>query len=155
MKLTTRKVVVSLMFAGALPFCLSAAAQQTASSGTQQLQSYDQSREVSLVGTVVKYDPASSVAPIGAHVLIQSGSGQVDVHLGNAKVLQAGHFELNTGDSVRIIGENLAVGNGTIFAARIVQKGTQAVAVRSTKGFPLTPASTMSQDQKEALRGVR
>jgi hypothetical protein len=155
MKLTTRKVVVSLMFAGALAFCLSAAAQQTASSGTQQLQSYDQSREVSLVGTVVKYDPASSVAPVGAHVLIQSGSGQVDVHLGNAKVLQASHLELNAGDSVRIIGENLALGNGTIFAARVVQKGTQAVAVRSSKGFPLTPASTLSQNQKEALGGVR
>jgi hypothetical protein len=107
------------------------------------------------VGTVVKYDPASSVAPVGAHVLIQSGSGQVDVHLGNAKVLQASHLELNAGDSVRIIGENLAVGNGTIFAARVVQKGTQAVAVRSSKGFPLTPASTLSQNQKEALGGVR
>jgi len=155
MKLIIRKVTVSLMFAGALVFCLSAAAQQNASSGTQQLQSYDQTREVSLVGTVVKYDPASSVASIGAHVLIQSGSGQVDVHLGNARVLQASHLELNAGDRVRIIGENLAAGNGTIFAARVVQKGPQAIAVRSSKGFPLTPASTLSQNQKEALGGVR
>ena len=155
MKLTIRKVAVSLMFAGALAFCLSAAAQQTASSGAQQLQTYDLKREVSLVGTVVKYETASSVPPMGAHLLIQSGSGQVDVHLGNAKVLQASHFELNAGDSVRIVGENLAVGSGTIFAARVVQKGTQAVAVRNTKGFPLTPSSVLSQDQKEALRGVR
>jgi hypothetical protein len=155
MKLTIRKVAVPLMFASALAFCLSAAAQQTASSNAQQLQSYDQRREVSLVGTVVKFETASSVAPIGAHVLLQTPSGQVDVHLGNAKVLVASHFELNAGDSVRIVGENLAYAGGTIFAARVVQKGTQAIAVRNTKGFILTPASTLTPEQKEALRGVR
>ena len=155
MKLTIRKVAVPLMFAGALAFCLSAAAQQTAPSAAQQLQSYDQKREVSLVGKVVKYDAASSVAPMGAHLLVQTASGQMDVHLGNAKLLQASRFELNAGDSVRIIGENLTYGDGTIFAARVVQKGSQAVALRNTSGFPLSTASTLTQDQKEALRGVR
>lgn len=143
------------MFAGVLAFGLSAAAQQTAPSAAQQLQSYDQRREVSLVGKVVTYDAASSAAPMGAHVLLQTPSGQVDVHLGNAKLLQASHFELNAGDSVRVIGENLAYGDGTIFAARVVQKGAQALALRNAKGFPLSTASTLTQDQKEALRGVR
>jgi hypothetical protein len=139
----------------ALAFCLSAAAQQTKQRDLHSLQSYDLSREGSLLGTVVKYEIASNVPPMGAHVLVQTASGPVDVHLGNAKVLQANHFELNPGDSVRIIGEDLALGDGTIFAARIVQKGTQAVAVRNTRGFLLTPASAMSQAQIEALRGVR
>jgi len=151
MKLTIRKVAVPLMLASALAFCLSAAAQQTASSSAQQMQSYDLRREVSLVGTVVKYDAASS----GAHVLLQTSSGQVDVQLGNGKVLRASQFELNAGDSVRIVGENMAIGNDTIFAARIVQKGAQAVAVRNTRGLLLTPASTLTPEQKESLRGVR
>lgn len=155
MKLTIRRVAVPLMLASALAFCFSAAAQQTASSAAQQSQTYDQRREVSLVGTVIKYDPASSVAPMGAHVLLQVGSGQVDVHLGNARVLQANHFALNAGDSVRIVGETLAAGNATTFAARVVQKGTQAVAVRNTRGFILSPASAMTPAQSEALRGVR
>jgi hypothetical protein len=142
------------MLLSALALCLSAVAQQTAQSAAR-LVSYDLSREVSLIGTVVKYDAASALPPMGAHVLLQTSSGQVDVHLGNAKVLDANHFELHAGDSVRIIGEDLAFGDGTIFAARIVQKGTQAVAVRNTKGFLLTSASTLSQNQKEALRGVR
>jgi hypothetical protein len=120
-----------------------------------QLQSYNAGREAQLVGTVVKYDSASSVPPMGAHVLVQTASGQVDVHLGNAKVLAANHLALNAGDSIRIVGEPLALGDGTYFAARIVQKGTQAVAVRNTKGFLVTPASTLTQAQKEALRGVR
>jgi hypothetical protein len=155
MKLTIRKVAVPFMLAGALAFCLSAAAQQTASSNAQQLQSYDQRREVSLVGTVVKFETASSVAPIGAHVLLQTGSGQVDVHLGNARVLQSSHLELNPGDSVRIVGENLAYAGGTIFAARVVQKGTQAVAVRNTKGALTSVGGTLTPEQVDALRGAR
>ncbi len=45
--------------------------------------------------------------------------------------------------------------DSTYFAARIVQKGAQAVAVRNTKGFLTTPASVLTPAQKEALRGVR
>jgi len=143
------------MLGSSLTLSLSACAQQAMRSDTQLLQTYDANREVSLVGTVVKYENASAVPPMGAHVTVQTGSGQVDVHLGNARVLQASHLELNAGDNVRIVGEPMALGGGTYFAARIVQKGTQAVAVRNTKGFPLTTASTLTQAKKEALRGVR
>lgn len=138
----------------ALAFCIFANAQQ-AKQVDEQLRSYDVSREGSLLGTVVKFESASSTPPIGAHLLVQTPSGQVDVHLGNAKVLQAGHLELNPGDSVRIVGELLTLGDSAYFAARIVQKGTQALAVRNTKGFVLSPASAMTPAQKEALRGVR
>jgi hypothetical protein len=155
MKLTNRSKLGILVLSLSLVFCFSAVAQQAKQSDVRQLQSYNLSREGSLLGTVVKYDSASTVPPLGAHVLLQTASGQVDVHLGNPRVLQVNHFELNPGDSVRIVGENLAVGDGIIFAARIVQKGTQAVAVRNTKGFLTTPASTMSQTQIDALRGVR
>lgn len=145
----------SFMLAASLAFCLSAGAQQTKQADLRQLHSYDTGREVQLVATVVKYDSASSVPPMGAHVTVQTASGQVDVHLGNAKVLLANHFELNAGDTIRVIGEPLALGGGTYFAARIVQKGTQAIAVRNARGFLLTPASSLSQAQREALRGVR
>jgi hypothetical protein len=155
MKLTTQKRIAALMLLSALALCLSAAAQQSAPAVAQRLQSYDVSREVFLVGAVVKFDPASATPPIGAHVLLQTPSGQVDVHLGNAQLLKANHLELNAGDNVRIVGESLASGDTSIFAARIVQKGAQAVAVRNNRGFLLTSASSMSQDQKDALRGVR
>ena len=143
------------MFAGSLALCLSAGAQQAMPADAQLLRTYNATREVSLVGTVVKYETSSPVPPMGAHVTLQTTSGQVDVHLGNAKVLEANHFVLNAGDNVRIVGEPMALGEGTYFAARIVQKGTQAVAVRNSKGFPLTPASTLTPQQREALQGVR
>jgi hypothetical protein len=138
-----------------LGFSSLAHAQQTSQPDVQQLRSYNLSREVFLLGTVVKFESASSAFPMGAHVVLQTSSGQVDVHLGNAKVLQAGHLDLNPGDNVRIVGEPLALGDSTYFAARIVQKGAQAVAVRNTRGFLTTAASLMTPAQKEALRGVR
>jgi hypothetical protein len=36
-----------------------------------------------------------------------------------------------------------------------VQKGTQAVAVRNTKGFVTSPPAQLSPSQVQALRGVR
>ena len=143
------------MFAGSLTLCLSASAQQAKPSDAQLLRTYNATREVSLVGTVVKYETSSAVPPMGAHVTLQTASGQVDVHLGNAKVLEVNHLTLNAGDNVRIVGEPLALGEGTYFAARIVQKGTQAIAVRNAKGFPLTVGSSLTPEQKQALRGVR
>jgi hypothetical protein len=155
MKVPIRSYSGTLALLITLAFCISANAQQTRQPDAQRLHVYDMNRESFLLGTVVKFESASSTAPIGAHVILQTPSGQVDVHLGNARVLQAGHLELNPGDSVRIVGEQLALGDGTYFAARIVQKGAQAVAVRNAKGYILTPASTLTPDQKEALRGVR
>jgi hypothetical protein len=76
-------------------------------------------------------------------------SGQVDVHLGNAKLLEANHLTLNAGDSVRIVGENVVLGDGsTFFAARIIQKGTQALALRSVRGFPLRPMAMNSANKQ-------
>jgi hypothetical protein len=155
MKPTERIRTGIFVLAGVLAIGLTADAQQAAQPDVRRVQSYDAVREVTLVGTVVKYEASSSAPPMGAHLLVQTASGQVDVHLGNAKVLQASHLELNAGDSVRIIGESLALGDGSFFAARIVQKGAQAVAVRSAKGFLLRPSSTLSQSQKDALRGAR
>ena len=155
MKSKIRPLLLLFMFSGSLTLCLSASAQQPKPSDAQLLRTYKASREVSLVGTVVKYEAASAVPPMGAHATMQTASGQVEVHLGNAKVLEANHFTVKVGDNVRVVGEPMALGEGTYFAARIVQKGTQAVAVRNAKGFPLSPASTMTQAQKEALRGVR
>jgi hypothetical protein len=154
--ISTRKIKLGILSLGmVLGLSSLAHAQQTSQADVQQLRSYSMSREVFLLGTVVKFESASATLPMGAHVILQTASGQVDVHLGNAKVLQAGHLMLNPGDSVRIAGEPLTLGDSTYFAARIVQKGMQAVAVRNTKGFLTTPASLMTPEQKEALRGVR
>jgi hypothetical protein len=98
---------------------------------------YQVGRETNLVGTVSSVVEDSKTGPLGTHVMVQSASGLVDVHVGSSKYLELNKLNLKSGDSVRIIGENFAVGTDTVFFARIVQDGTAAVAVRSPKGMPL------------------
>ena len=125
--------------AGVLLLSTIAGAQQKAQSVPQKNLSYDASRETVLEGNVVQYTPASSVAPLGPHVTVQTSSGVVDVHLGRVRRLEANHFSLASGDRVRIVGEMVPYGAGTQFLARVIQNGNQVLAVRSTRGFPLAP----------------
>lgn len=134
-----------------LLFSVNAAAQQTTQSAPQQRRSYDLSREVSLQGTVVSFAENSSVPPLGPHVVVQTASGQVDVHLGDARLLQANHLTLAAGDSIRVIGENVPYATGTQFFARIIQKGSQTLTLRSTRGFPLRPAAKAGKSEAGAL----
>jgi hypothetical protein len=142
MKQMIRNGIATVWLAVVLLFGVAASAD--AQQATTDLKSgYDPAREVHLVGTVISYIQSSSTPPLGAHVTIQTASGVVDVHLGNARLLTASHFSLASGDSVHILGENVTYANGTQFLARVIQKGNQALAVRSPRGFPLSPGGKL------------
>jgi hypothetical protein len=151
MNLSIRRNSFSVGLCGVLLLCASAAAQQKAQSAPQQRRAYDMSREVSVQGTVVSFAENSSTAPFGPHAVIQTTSGQVDVHLGDARLLKANQFTLAAGDSVRVVGENVPYGTGSQFFARILQKGNQTLTVRSTRGFPLRPASKAGKSEAGVL----
>ena len=78
----------------------------------------------------------------------------MDVHLGDARVLTANHFNIQAGDTLRIIGENVASGTASPFLARIVQKGTQALAVRSERGIPVRYAAPKNGSESKSQGGV-
>lgn len=118
-------------------FSLAAGAQQKTASVVAPGHGYEASREVSVQGVVVSFTEHAATAPLGARVVVQTASGELDVHLGDGRLLQASHLTLAAGDSVRIVGENVASGEGTQFLARVIQKGNQSVALRSGRGFPL------------------
>jgi hypothetical protein len=101
---------------------------------------YDAAREVVLEGTVINYTANSQTAPLGARVVLQTASGPVDVHLGSASLLQASNFSLASGDVVRVLGANASGRGADIFLARMIQKGAQAVALRTPAGAPLSIA---------------
>ena len=131
-------------------FSRAAGAQQNAQPVSPSNRAYDIARETLLEGTVLKYTAASTVPPLGAHVLLQTTSGPVDVHLASARFLQVNHFSLNTGDSIRVLGESLSYGDGTFFVARVIQKGQQTLAIRSIRGFPLSPGGARAGGTKPA-----
>jgi hypothetical protein len=133
-KLKIRFFLGSVVLAGALLSVFLAGAQQQQAAVAQTYSTYDASRETTLVGKVISYTEQSSVPPIGAHVSIQTATGIVDVHIGNAKLLEQKRFTLSAGDSVRITGEVISFGESHTFAARIIENGTQSVTVRNSKG---------------------
>jgi hypothetical protein len=115
---------------------------------------YDLGREMNLIGTVQTFTTAAQTPPLGAHVILQTTSGLVDVHLGDARLLAANHFIIQNGDTLRIVGEVVAYGKGTQFVARIVQKGTQVLAVRSLRGIPLSYMAPRDASGNKAHGGV-
>jgi len=136
---------------------LGAAAGRTQQAANDLRAGYDPARETNLVGTVSSFTANSETGPLGAHVAVQTPSGIVDVHVGSAKFLELNQLTLNAGDNVRIIGENFTTGGNTIFLARIIQKGTVAVAVRSPRGIPLWLGGgrSLSDQEKKSRDGAQ
>jgi hypothetical protein len=110
---------------------------------------YDVARETSIEGTVVRYTEDSPRPPVGAHVVVETASGTVDVHLGPASYLRSKHFRLAVGDLARFVGATILTKEGNVFLARLAQHGPQAVAVRSPRGFLLATTAARALPQAE------
>jgi hypothetical protein len=153
----TRRMAVCGMIAAILEAThpVVARGQERKAATTVQPLVYELGREVTVIGKVQSYGPNSPASPMGPHVTLQTSSAMLDVHLGDARLLQANHMTIETGDTLRIIGEVVGLGNGKQFVARIVQKGTQAIVLRTAKGFPLTPAAPITVEKARPQGGVR
>src|SRR5712692_8368140 len=82
----TTKIRLGILALGiVLGSSLSALAQQLADRPRQAAArglAYDATREAVIEGTVLSYSAESATPPIGAHLLLQTANGPVDVHLG-------------------------------------------------------------------------
>jgi hypothetical protein len=120
----------------------------------EDLTSYEVQREVALIGTVQTYIPLAQTPPLGAHLILQTTNGAIDVHLGDSRLLTASQFTISPGDKLRIIGETISCyGQRTQFVARLLQKGTQLLAVRSVRGLPLSYMAPRSTTQPNSHGG--
>jgi hypothetical protein len=144
----------SMVGALAIALCAGAFGQQPPAAPATRAGEYDVKRESEVVGTVVAYAANSKTAPFGARVTVQTRSEVIEVHLGDARLLAANHFSIATGDTLRIVGETLSAGNANLFVARIVQKGTRALAVRSARGFPIPYVAPRDTQSAATHRGV-
>lgn len=117
---------------------------------------YNSTQETVVEGTVLSYTAESATPPIGAHLILQTASGAIDVHLGAASFLQANHFSLATGDTVKVLGVSSATRQGTVLLVRVIQKDRQSLVLRTAKGAPVslvrarTPGALKTQQQEGA-----
>ncbi|HEV1995820.1 MAG TPA: hypothetical protein VGR03_15920, partial [Candidatus Acidoferrum sp.] len=144
MQKTTPFRISAVLFALLLLLGASVRAQQLADRPKQQAAlrslAYDATQETVLEGTVLRYSAEAATPPIGAHLILETANGTIDLHLGGASYLQANHFSLAKGDSVRVVGVNSATRQGSIFLVRVIQKGGQSLILRTVKGAPLSLA---------------
>jgi hypothetical protein len=143
MEKTTFFRISAVLYALVLLFSTSVWAQQLTDRARQAVTrsfAYDPTRETVLEGTVLSYSAEAANPPIGAHLILQTGGGSVELHLGQAAYLQANHFSLTKGDSVRVVGVNSAARQGSIFLVRVIEKGGQSLTLRTAKGAPLSRA---------------
>jgi len=111
---------------------------------------YDAAQEAVVEGTVLSYTAESATPPIGAHLVLQTAAGAIDVHLGAASYLQANHFSVAKGDSVRVEGVSSATRQGTVFLVRVIQKAGQSLVLRTAKGAPLSLAGARALGARKA-----
>jgi hypothetical protein len=121
--------------------CVAVAQRPNAKSVAKTPGGYNVANDSSLQGTILSYTENSKTPPLGTHVLLQTSSGNVDVHLGDANVLHQAKMSLAQGMNVRFVGQTRTVGQNTVFLARLVQVGSQVVPVRSNRGVPVTPGA--------------
>jgi hypothetical protein len=137
MKSINRNTRTTLWLASALLIASAATAQQNPQLLQPSSNAYNVARETVLTGTVVSFTEGS--ARSGAHLTLNTSSGVTDINVGNPKLLSLNNMTFAPGESVRITGENVTVADSTFFAARIVQKGSQSITVRSERGFMARP----------------
>jgi hypothetical protein len=126
-----------LLIAVAVFFSAAALAQERSPQASARFGAYDVKHEGTLVGTVIEFKPSSTTPPLGARLTLQTPAGIVDVHLGDARLLTANHLNIQAGDTLRIVGAYTPAGSSSLFLARIVQKGTQALTLRTQRGIPV------------------
>jgi hypothetical protein len=149
MRLKTKSYVSSVALAAALFSAANSGAQQKAV--PQVNMAYDVSHESVVQGTVISYVASSEVAPVGPHVKIQTSSGVVDVHLGNAQFLKQNDVVLSSGDSVKLVGQSQDFGTGPVFLARVLRKGSQTVTLRNLNGIPYQAKPTKPAQARAAV----
>ena len=101
---------------------------------------YDPTKEVTLQGTVenVLRTPSRGMLP-GAHVMLATGSGMVDTHVGPYAFKGFHPLSVTAGSRVSVVGVMKTVRGNEIFLARTVKVGDEEYKIRNEHGAMLAP----------------
>jgi hypothetical protein len=114
---------------------------------------YDIAQEVTLVGTVLSLVPQATDGTIaGAHLLLTTLSGPVDVSLGRFSLIGKGALSIAEGQQAEITGVTKTFKGKQFFLARSVRVGDRDYAIRNERGIPITPQARQRATQNEETR---
>jgi hypothetical protein len=117
--------------------------------------SYDNSKEVTLAGTVSKVLTQALPGTVpGAHLLLTTSSGLLDVSLGTVALRGEGALSVEPGQQVRATGVSKTLRGGSFFLARTVTVGNQVYAIRNEHGVLVSPQARVRASQKNSQKSV-
>jgi hypothetical protein len=116
---------------------------------------YDSSKEVTVAGTVSKVLAQASRGTVpGAHLLLTTSSGSLDVSLGTFALRGEGALSVEPGQQVQVTGVPKTFRGGLFFLARTVTVGTQLYAIRNEHGILVSPQARVRASQKNSQKSA-
>ena len=124
---------------------------QTAAAATKPASpfSYDISQELTLSGTVsnVLAKPAPEMI-VGAHLLLTTVSGPVDISLGTLALQGKGALGVTAGQQIQVTGIMKIFKGKQVFLARTVKVDDEVYPIRNQHGVPISSQARERASQK-------
>jgi hypothetical protein len=116
------------------------AAQQTGTAATNKSfrRAYEASREITVTGSV-RGISVHSKAPSGAHLLITTSQGLIDMHVGSFALRGSQPLSLRPGEQVSVVGVMTWIDGSQILLARTVSTRNKTFVIRNERGALLFP----------------
>lgn len=98
---------------------------------------YNPANEVMMTGTVIESKEFAcpvSEGEMGSHVLLQTGSGVVTVHLAPGRVVRSQKMYFQPGDTLSVLGSKSRVTGSNDLIAREIMRGTETYILRDREG---------------------
>ena len=117
---------------------------------------YDVTKEVTLEGTIQSLvkNPAAGAMP-GAHLIVSTGQGTVDAHIGNHVIMGPSAESFATGQAVKLVGIMTKFNEQEVLLVRTIQTGNRTITVRNEHGFLVYPGSKATLKDAAPTGGVR
>ena len=104
---------------------------------------YDPKTETTITGTVESVETVSPPAGQGrrslggTHLVLQTGTESIEVHLGPTAYLSEHKISVAKGDTVEILGSRVTIDGEAVLLARQIKKGEDTWTLRDPAGRPL------------------
>ena len=98
---------------------------------------YDPAKEVTVKGVVTgveEFDCPVSRGELGAHLVLQTADGTVQVHLAPSRVLRAQQLTFSVGDQVQVVGARVRLYGKDGLIAQEITRGNESYIFRDHEG---------------------
>jgi DNA/RNA endonuclease YhcR with UshA esterase domain len=104
---------------------------------TQGSALYNIANEVLVTGTVIdnkEFACPVSEGEMGSHVILQTGNGEVTIHLAPGRVTRSQQLRFKPGETIAVLGSKTRVTGNNDLIAREVMRGTETIILRDRDG---------------------